>query len=547
MGAGLISLAAFVCVLYLGFDAVYDRLASLQNVHGAEAGRWQIVKDIAMAWMRFPVFGVGLGTHAYVFPMFDCSTIPALAAYAENEYAQMAEEMGVLGLICLVAFGVLVWRSYGRVVRRAASPVSFAGYGLGFGLLAVMVHSFGDFGQHMPANGILSAVFCGLLVSLDRMAKGTCSKDLKPPAIALSAKKKYRSGAIGVLACLSLVWIVALSEADGARRAETAWTKALVAEKRVAHADWQASDDEYAELIRHAAQAVYLEPGNVQYQHWLNVYRWRAISKTVDPNGQILLTDKAMEFTRRIAQELRECVVACPTFGPSWCVLGQLEDTVLGEQGGREHIRRSFQLVPNDPTVCLVAGFLEARQGDKEQAQKKLRRAVELDSSQYPEIARTCVAEWKAADFALELAQGETDRLMLLGQILTEDGVQGQLVEEINTRVGLLLEAKCKEPDAPAWCFASVGYMHGKRGENESAVACFRKALELDYGEVSYHLALASFLAKTGNATEAIHEAKVCLRLRPQYGEAQRLIEELSVVRPAAKTVGDDSCPKDGR
>ncbi len=88
----LLALGAFTCILYVGFDQVYDRLATLRDLHGAQSGRWQVVKDIALAWTRFPLFGVGLGTHGVVYPMFDRSTTAALAMHAENEYAQTAEE-----------------------------------------------------------------------------------------------------------------------------------------------------------------------------------------------------------------------------------------------------------------------------------------------------------------------------------------------------------------------------------------------------------------------------------------------------------------------
>ena len=44
----LAALGSFTCVLCLGFDAVYDRLATLQGVD-AYQGRWQIVEDVAIA------------------------------------------------------------------------------------------------------------------------------------------------------------------------------------------------------------------------------------------------------------------------------------------------------------------------------------------------------------------------------------------------------------------------------------------------------------------------------------------------------------------
>ena len=104
----LMALGAFSAVLLIGFDAVCDRLTTLRQLSQAEGGRWQIVKDIATAWTKFPLLGTGLGTHEVVYPMFDRATIPALASDAENEYAQAAVETGIVGLILLLAFSVSI-------------------------------------------------------------------------------------------------------------------------------------------------------------------------------------------------------------------------------------------------------------------------------------------------------------------------------------------------------------------------------------------------------------------------------------------------------
>ncbi len=62
------------------------------------------------------------------------------------------------------------------------------------------------------------------------------------------------------------------------------------------------------------------------------------------------------------------------------------------------------------------------------------------------------------------------------------------------------------------------------------AIDCYRRALVLDYGQVGWRFQLARLLAKTDQIPEAIHEAKICLRLRPQYTAAEKLIADLSVL-----------------
>ena len=52
-------------------------------------------------------------------------------------------------------------------------------YGLGFGLLAIMLHSLSDFGQHLLANTFLSGVSCAVLLALAR----TGQKELVPNSV----------------------------------------------------------------------------------------------------------------------------------------------------------------------------------------------------------------------------------------------------------------------------------------------------------------------------------------------------------------------------
>jgi len=166
----VLALGAFICVLYIGFDAVYDRLVTLQQRH-AYQGRWQILDDLTVSFTRFPALGTGLGTHEVVYPMFDRSTSPALAAHAENEYAQLAEETGIVGLGLLLVFLGVVWHRYAHNVRHLRFPIRSAAFGLGFGLLAILLHSLSDFGQHLPAIHGLTAVSCALLIGLARMGE----------------------------------------------------------------------------------------------------------------------------------------------------------------------------------------------------------------------------------------------------------------------------------------------------------------------------------------------------------------------------------------
>jgi tetratricopeptide (TPR) repeat protein len=517
----VMALAAFTFVLYIGFDAVYDRLATLRDLHTAEAGRLQILKDIAIAWTRFPLFGTGLGTHPVVYPMFDRSTITALAAHADNEYAQALEETGLVGLGLLIIFGITIWLSYARSIRKVNPPIRAAAYGLGFGILAVLIQSLTDFGQHLPSNAFLTAIFCALLLVLGHkvsvLQPSTCSRYLRVAAL------------IGV----SGIWAWGILDANKARIAESHWKKALVIENRLTEKNWRGTEAEYADLISHARTASACQPGNIRYRHWLNVYRWCSISRLTDPNtGDINIAPNSMPVVHNIVNELHKARLLCPTHGPTYSIAGQIEKFILKDDSGAERIRKGFRLAPCDPVCCFIAGWLDVLEGKTEDCFKKFERAVQLDSALFAPVVNIYINRLSRPDLAMLSAGDDIDRLNYVAGIF-EDMQYNDLAEQAREKIKDLLEAECSQSDALASAFASLANIYRKQGDNEAAIGCYRRALALDYGRVEWRLDLAKLLAQMQRIPEAMYEARVCLRVRPQLQAAEKLIADLSV-HPAA-------------
>ncbi|MHA2043553.1 MAG: O-antigen ligase family protein [Planctomycetota bacterium] len=527
----LMALGAFICVLYVGFDAVYDRLATLRDLQEAEGGRWQIVKDISVAWTKFPVLGTGLGTHEVVYPMFDRSTIAAVAAHAENEYAQAAEETGLTGLVVLTVFAVIVWVNYTRNIRTGSVPIRSAAYGLGFGLVAILIHSLSDFGQHLPANAAISAVFCALLLGLARM------KETHGEAAHSVRNRKhwnFRGISVAVLVCASGIWAWALMSADNARIAEGHWKEALIAERDLIEKNWQGTNQEYVEIIFQAATAAEYQPENVNYQHWLNVYRWHSISRKHDPNtGEVIVAEQSVQFIPRIIDELHKGRVLCPTFGAAYCVAGQLEKFVLNDPNGIKHIQTGYSLAPCDPTACFVAGLLDAEEQKFDDSLEKFRRAIELDGRLFRDASGVYLNHISRPDLAVALAGDNTRRLSFVVNALGDMEEHKELADKTREQVKELLISECSKPDAPAWAFADLANIYRKESNQEKAVEYYQSALALNYGQVDWRFNLAKVLADIGKISEAIHEARICLRLRPQFKAAEKLIAELSVLPDA--------------
>ncbi len=412
-----------------------------------------------------------------------------------------------------------------RNVKRTSLPVQSAAYGLGFGLLAVMLHSLSDFGQHLPANAALSAVSCALLLAIAHKS-GT-------PAAANTSARAFRvpkGVSAAVLICTAGVWMWALIGANGARLAETRWDETLALEYSLAEKDWFGSDEEYIALISSAEAATTYEPDNAKYLHWLNVYRWRSMSRLTDPNtGEIRIPAEATGIVKRIADELLGAAVLCPTYGPSYCVAGQLRKSVLNDPAGADLIEKGYRLAPCDPTACFVAGVLDVEQGRIEASFGKLARAATLNGGLFREVANIYANQLERPDLALEMAGDNTGRLSYVAGILDDTGENKELVEQVRNKVVESLEQRCNEPDAPASVFASLAAVYVRRGDGEKAIEYYRRALSLKYDQVRWRLSLARLLAETGSVREALREARICLRLNPELSAAKGLIADLSV------------------
>lgn len=520
------TLAAFTCILYIGFDAVYDRLATLSVLDNYEV-RWQILKDLTASYRYFPVLGAGLGTHSVVYPMFQHINTTALFTHAENEYAQVMEETGLIGLVSLIIFGIIIWSNYARNIRNDKFPICSAAYGLGFGLLAILVHSLSDFGQHLPANAFLSAIFCALLVTLTRIGRN----NEQPAQIVIPSRKSGYSAVLRITALLVVFGIYTWSfiGANSVRLAESHWAKVLTIEKGLIDKKWRGTDAEFADIISHAASASDYQLENIKYRYWLNVYRWYEISRATDPNTGVFPED-SISSVRDIVSEFHKARRYCPTFGATYCTLGQIERLILNDEaGGAERIRKGFRLAPCDPITCLAAGCLNIEEGEIEQSFEKFEKAVQLDGKLFEGIVDVYIRRVDRPDLGIAIAGDNISRLSYVANILTDMEEHEELAATARMKVMDLLKEKCLQPDAPASAFASLANIYRKQNDNEAAIEYYRRALALDYGQVNWRFTLAKLLTKTEKIPEAMHEARICLRLRPQFKAAEKLIADLSV------------------
>ena len=516
-----IGLGAFCCVLYTSFDAVYERLSTFRNLTCYE-NRLQVIKDMTAGFRQFPVFGTGLGTHSFVYPMYDSSDISALATHAENEYAQVLEETGLAGLGALIIFGIIILSAYIKNIRSKNLPVRTMTYGLGFGLFAILFHSISDFGQHIPANAFLTAVFCAILLALSQ----------KEYENKMGVANRGRRGSIilrtAALSAAMAIWVWTLSGADNARLAEANWKKVSGMERNFAKLNRGVTSDEYQKLISFASQAVHYQPENIRYRYWLNVYRLRSIQPEKDNAGNYTIPDESIPTIYEIADGLDKARFLCPTFGPAYSVIGQIQKYVLEDEKGTKNIEKSLFLAPCDPMIHLACGLDDALEGRTEQAIERFKRAVLLEGGLFKNVVFACTEKINRPELAIAVAGDQIDRVSYLIEVLSNKPEYEDLIRQSRERLTKLLEKECSGNDAMPSSLVRLAEIYSKEN-NEKAIELYRRALGLDYAQVSWHMNLAELLSDNGQTEDAIHEAKVCLKLHPKLKAAEKLIADLSV------------------
>lgn len=145
----LIAVDVFLVGTYFGTQRVIERIArtTMQAEDRGEQAAWTV--DM---WKDYPVFGSGLGSFPVVYPRYAGEKAWWTYTHAHNDYLEFGAETGVIGLSLLALMVLLSFAAALRAQYLRRDPLmrglSFAAM---MGILALMIHSFVDFGLQIPA------------------------------------------------------------------------------------------------------------------------------------------------------------------------------------------------------------------------------------------------------------------------------------------------------------------------------------------------------------------------------------------------------------
>lgn len=160
---------------------------------------WEMLKE-------HPIVGIGLGNYKIKFLDYRAELLNTArgrnfgdkiprAAQAHNEYVQFGAELGIIGIITILAsLGFLLKNLFTRVAGSRDKKIQLLGIGLIAGIIGFLVHSTVSFPAHLPASSYAFVVLIGLINS------GAFGK----PDYQLNPSRLTRYLVFGVLAILAI-------------------------------------------------------------------------------------------------------------------------------------------------------------------------------------------------------------------------------------------------------------------------------------------------------------------------------------------------------
>lgn len=523
----MLAVGALLVVFLAASGSVFERLSTLRNATRDNGDRAHVAEYLAREARQYPLLGTGLGTHRYIYPIYDQSVIFSLSAYAENEYVQLMEESGAIGLALCAAFVLIIAGSYFRSIWKPRRPIHLAAYGLGFGLIAILIQSASDFGQHDAANACLTASFAALVIVLSRHARPReegrrhTSKRSRP-----WWRMPLRIAAAVAVICL---FVLPLMGADASRRAKVIWQQTAPVQQLLDNKGWEnGTNADYVALLVPAADAAKIEPHDVYIGYWLNAFRSRLLERYRDPKtGKLALTPQNVRATEKMIGELNQLRVECPTDAALYSLAGHLEYFDLGQSIGMQDIRTGYLLDHNDPDACLAVADLDASLKQWDDSETAAKRALLLDPQDtLQDVLRIYVWHGRP-DIAYTLVGSDLNGVQALANLLADDPAHKELADRCRREATALLLKAAAAPDASDQVLAQVAQIYDSQGRDDEAIRHYEAALGRNYSQVDWRMRLAQLLAKTGKISAAEKEVQIILRERPGLPAAQVLQNEL--------------------
>ncbi len=247
--------------------------------------------------------------------------------------------------------------------------MQIAGYGLGFGLLAIMIGNFFDFGQRLPGKRLSDSHYLRITDYLVRL--------YQPQRSPSSTFAASRIGWTAIMALLTLLAGPVLARSVRTFQAETIWNQALEWEKTCSASNPEQCADCYQAIAANADKAIRFVPDMIEYRYQRELNRWQALQAKCRTSG---IGPDFLPELHTMIHNLQAMNPLCPTWGFNLLLAGQLQWSLVPEslRAGERNIMTAGALLPCQPEACAAVGRIYLSQGALDHAVSAYKRYIIL-------------------------------------------------------------------------------------------------------------------------------------------------------------------------
>jgi O-antigen ligase len=532
-GAILLTLAGALALLaWFGFARVESNLSTLWTGEALGDARfyllwhaWPLVRD-------FPIWGTGYGTFQYVEPLHlhTARDVNALYQHAHNEYLEALIEGGVVRLsLVLAAIGFVCRACYRSLRSHEHGSTGALVLGAAFAIGTAIIHSFFEFGVHIPAIALLLTVIAAQVSAIDLRSQATAG----PASRSDEPVYRFRKVAPPLAAvALGLVALTLVAEAERWKRVGRLMYAAI-------DLDASANPSQFERKVDLLNAAAAIQPGDAEvhlelaeaYSAERSYWQPNASTSTDDLQGPGTQADQLAIEHFLIARDL------CPLLpAPHVRIATNLEKFKSADSPGA-YLKRAKKLAAAHPELWFLCGKYEFENGEVDEAWRSWRRSIELSDKYLTRIVDQAVAA-AGADTLLANLTGARPAVwrLVAFHLYPKPGAQNERRPFLEKALAAYTDAT---PPTTGAELREMALLYEALDRPEEAAAAYEAALRLQPLEVGWRVELAALLHESGRIEDARRHLVLVLGQRPGHARAKRLMSTITREQAVQGSVED--------
>lgn len=567
-------------LLWLGVEAMRARFLTIQDPEDVYAARVELWERTGPWFQAYPIWGTGEGTFVFVERLYihQTSDVGVKWEHAHNEYLEAVLEGGVIRLaLFLLLLGLAVHLCLRALETHRRHATGGLAYGLLFAFTTLLMHSFVEFGLHIPAIMLLAAVLGaqasaaasdsnGVSTSANASPKDGSSPTAHHPPAAWASLGGIAPAAGAILAgvfavgLLSDAWkrynasrlqnaAVRLQKISG-EEARLLQIKYLEAASRITPQDAEIQADlgqAHLNLFEEKKARLRLSQKIREIPLWITVpiqgllgtgtgsgSLGMAASFTLLPataqlheeiaSPQIEAMEK--EHVRRGLVHYLRARDLCPILPHPHLRIAAYHHVLAQADAVEDYLDRVKRLVPSDPRLWLLCGIQELEQDHLDLACRSWRRSLELSDEHLKEIIKRS-SDALSAEQVLEEVLPDKPELIFFAafQLYPEEDMKKQRRPFMKKALSLLSNSPDRlKPEN----LRLKGIIHAIMGELPDAIECYQSATRYRPDMIEWRFEYATLLRDNDELEEAREQLLWIRRRSPNHPPAMQMLSEVN-------------------